>query len=276
MSHPAATLRPAVFLDRDGTLMEEVHYCSDPALVRLFPGTAAALRRLVERGYLCVVITNQSGIGRGLLTETQYRAVEAELLRQLGTQEEVYQEIRKSGKEHLELRNSGEEKQTGEPEGFKAKSRGLSEATYRAVEAELLRQLEERRGDAETRRRGENAEPTLSASPRLPISPSSLIAASYFCPEAPPTPSPRRKPEPGMVLEAARDLGIDLARSWFVGDKAADITCGARAGTRTILVQTGYGTQTASQSLDPAPDFIVKDIAAAADVVLQNTDAIRP
>ena len=204
------TLRPTVFFDRDGTLMEEVHYCADPALVRLFPGTAAALRRLTERGYLCVIITNQSGIGRGLLAEAQYHA----------------------------------------------------------VQAELLRQLEERPGDAETWRRGESAAPTRSAP--------SPIAASYFCPYAPPTPSPRRKPMPGMVFEAARDLGIELSQSWFVGDKAADIECGTRAGTRTILVQTGYGPQTAAAPCQPAPNFIAKDIVAAVEVILQNSDAIRP
>jgi len=192
------TLRPAVFLDRDGTLMEEVHYCADPALVRVFPGTAAALRRLVEHGFLCVIITNQSGIGRGLLTEAQYHAVQAELLKQL---EEIG-----------------------------------------------------------------------PISPIRPIGPMKLVAASYFCPDAPPTPSPRRKPEPGMVLEAARDLGIDLAQSWFVGDKAADIECGTRAGTRTILVQTGYGDQ---ELRKVSPNFIAKDIVAAVEVILDNKDALR-
>ncbi len=176
------TLHPAVFLDRDGTLMEEVHYCADPALVRLFPGTPEALRRLEARGFLLVIVTNQSGIGRGLLTLAQYESVQAELLRQIG-----------------------------EP---------------------------------------------------------SPIAATYFCPDAPSTlftPSPRRKPEPGMVLEAARDLGIDLARSWFVGDKTADIECGRRAGTRTILVQTGYGAQEETAH----PDFTASDIAAATEIILK-------
>lgn len=177
-------LRPAVFLDRDGTLMEEVHYCANPALVRVFPGAAAALRRLVDRGFVCVLITNQSGIGRGLLTEEQYQAVQCELLRQIGAP--------------------------------------------------------------------------------------SLIAASYHCPDAPPTPSPRRKPEPGMVLEAARDLGLDLARSWFIGDKAADIACGARAGTKTILVQTGYGAETATAPCNPPPHFVAKEIVAAVSIILQN------
>ena len=67
------------------------------------------------------------------------------------------------------------------------------------------------------------------------------IDATYYCADVPGVPSSRRKPEPGMVLEAAADHGIDLAASWFVGDKAGDIECGHRAGTRTILVLTGYG-----------------------------------
>lgn len=188
--------RPAVFLDRDGTLMEEVHYCADPAKVRLFPGTAAALRRLNERGYVCVIITNQSGIGRGMFTETEYQAVQAEVLRQLEAQEAPAER-----KSVLPIRNS-------------------------------------------------------------------LIAASYFCPDV--LPSPRRKPEPGMVLEAAHDLDLDLARSWFVGDKPADIECGARAGTRTIRVQTGYGTE---DEVEVSPNFLAKDIVAAVEVILQNSDA---
>ena len=76
--------RPAVFFDRDGTLMEEVHYCSDPALVKAFPGAAASLGRLREAGWLIVVVTNQSGLASGKISPSQYRAVESELNRQLG------------------------------------------------------------------------------------------------------------------------------------------------------------------------------------------------
>ena len=171
-------LRPAVFFDRDGTLIEEAHYCADPAQVKVLPGVSAALRRLKQAGFLTFVITNQSGIGRGLITETQYRAVEAEMLRQAGA---------------------------------------------------------------------------------------GLIDAVYFCPEAPDSGSLRRKPAPGMVLEAAAEHGIDLARSWFIGDKAADIECGRRAGSRTILVRTGYGS-----NQNCAPDFVAADAAAAVDWILQQ------
>jgi D-glycero-D-manno-heptose 1,7-bisphosphate phosphatase len=169
----------AVFFDRDGTLMEEVHYCGDPARVRVFPGVPEALRKLKEAGFRTFVITNQSGVGRGLITEGQYHAVQAELLRQIGA---------------------------------------------------------------------------------------GVIDATYFCADPPAVPSTRRKPEPGMVWEAAAAYDIDLARSYFIGDKSADIECGQRAGTRTILVLTGYGAEQ-----DSHPDFTAHDIAEAVQIVLRTS-----
>ena len=167
----------AVFFDRDGTLMEEAYYCGDPARVRVFPGVPEALRKLKEAGFRTFVITNQSGIGRGLITEAQYRAVQEELLRQLGA---------------------------------------------------------------------------------------GLIDATYFCADPPDVPSTRRKPEPGMVLEAAAAYDIDLARSYFIGDKSADIECGRRAGTRTILVMTGYGAEQKCRA-----DFTARDLGEAVEMVLR-------
>src|SRR2546425_9363882 len=76
-------LSPAVFVDRDGTIMEDCDYCSDPKDVKIFPGAREALLRLKSKGFKLIIITNQSGIGRGLMTAEQYRAVEAEALRQL-------------------------------------------------------------------------------------------------------------------------------------------------------------------------------------------------
>jgi len=169
----------AVFFDRDGTLMEEAHYCGDPAQVKVYPGVPDALRKLKEAGFRAFVVTNQSGIGRGLITEAQYRAVDMELRRQIG-------------------------------EG--------------------------------------------------------LLDASYFCPDAPGVPSTRRKPEPGMLLEAAADFNIDLARSYLIGDKSADIECGRRAGTSTILVATGYGAEQVCQ-----PDFTASDVVQAVQLVLERS-----
>jgi len=74
----------AVFIDRDGTIMHDADYCSDPRQVRIFDGVSDALRQLKDNGYKLIIITNQSGIGRGFFTMNQYQAVEAEVLLQLG------------------------------------------------------------------------------------------------------------------------------------------------------------------------------------------------
>ena len=170
--------RRAVFFDRDGTLMEDAHYCADPALVKVFPGVPDALRRLKDAGFAVFIITNQSGIGRGLITEAQYRAVQEEFLRQAG------------------------------------------------------------RGS---------------------------VDASYYCPDAPGVPSNCRKPDPGMVLAAAAVHHIDLAASYFVGDKSADIECGRRAGMRTVLVLTGYGPEQ-----NCAADFTCRDAVEAVEKIISR------
>lgn len=166
----------AVFFDRDGTLMEEVHYCNDPALVRAFPGAEASLRKLREAGWLNVLITNQSGIASGKISLSQYESVHAELSRQLGH----------------------------------------------------------------------------------------LVDATYFCADSPAAPTSRRKPGTGMIEEAVRDLGIDPALSWMVGDKDIDIACGRAAGCRTILVRTGYG---AGHS-DSDSDHVAESITEAVEIIL--------
>ena len=78
-------------------------------------------------------------------------------------------------------------------------------------------------------------------------------------------PSRRRKPEPGMILDAAQALGLDLARSWLVGDRWRDIDCGKRAGLRTVFIDLGH-----AETLRELPDFIVKDFAGAVAVILDN------
>jgi D-glycero-D-manno-heptose 1,7-bisphosphate phosphatase len=76
-------MKPAVFLDRDGTLIKEVDYLVDPADVQLLPGAGKAVARLREAGFAVVVITNQSAIGRGMLTEAGLNRIHAELACQL-------------------------------------------------------------------------------------------------------------------------------------------------------------------------------------------------
>jgi histidinol-phosphate phosphatase family protein len=78
--------RPALFLDRDGTLIEDVGYPRDPRDVRLLPGAAAALARLAAAGFALVIVSNQSGVGRGLFGRAEAEAVHAEVLRRFAAE----------------------------------------------------------------------------------------------------------------------------------------------------------------------------------------------
>ncbi len=75
-----------------------------------------------------------------------------------------------------------------------------------------------------------------------------------------------RKPKPGMLLRAAREMGIDLAQSWMVGDRWRDVDCGHAAGCRTVFIDSGY-----AEDLKQQPDFHAKDLAEAADIILRST-----
>jgi D-glycero-D-manno-heptose 1,7-bisphosphate phosphatase len=75
----SASRQPAAFLDRDGTIIRDTVYIRDPDDVELLPGAAAAIRRLNEASVTVVVVTNQSGIGRGLLSPDEYEAVRARI-----------------------------------------------------------------------------------------------------------------------------------------------------------------------------------------------------
>ena len=78
--------------------------------------------------------------------------------------------------------------------------------------------------------------------------------------------APRRKPAPGMLLDAARDLGLDLGRSWMVGDRWRDIECGKNAGVRTVFIDYGY-----SDEYDTKPEFTVKSFPEAVAAILKAT-----
>ena len=84
---PRGRLNKAVLLDRDGTLIKECHYLADPERVELEGRVVPALLALQQAGFLLIVITNQAGIGRGLITHAQFRAV----------QERLFSELRSSG-----------------------------------------------------------------------------------------------------------------------------------------------------------------------------------
>ena len=162
--------------------MHDAGYLADPAGVEIYPGVQEALARLKASGFRLVVVTNQSGIGRGKFTLADYHAVAARVDELLGP---------------------------------------------------------------------------------------GLVDATYFCPDHADAPSPRRKPNPGMLLEAAAEHGLDLARSWMIGDKDGDVAAGVAAGARSILVRTGVG----EESTADGAVFIAKDLAEAAAFIIRQTDA---
>jgi len=171
----AGEKRKAVFVDRDGTLIEEVNFLSRVEDLALFPYTDEAVRMLKDRGYLVIVVTNQSGIGRGIYAQADMHTVHDEIQRRLD----------------------------GQIDGF------------------------------------------------------------YFCPHLPDEGCQCRKPNLGMIIDACADFDIDLKNSWLVGDKDLDVETGLNAGTRTVMVLTGYG-DVHSKILKRQPDTIVSNLLEAA------------
>ena len=201
----------AVFLDRDGTVSEEIGYIGPQDMHRyaLIPGAAQGIKALRAAGFKAVLVTNQSGVARGYYPEEQVHAVHArlaELLADQGTQLDMVRYC----PHHPEPQAAPD---TGEM------APGMSQAQ-----------------------------------------PLSHLAVDCAC----------RKPKPGMVHDAARELGIDLAQSWVVGDKAADLGLAANAGCRGILVLTGYGVKTLAklQAQGKEPALVARDLAHAAELIL--------
>lgn len=178
------TSNRAVFLDRDGTIMEDTNYVGDVERVILIPSAPAALKRLQQAGYKLFVVTNQSGVGRGYFTREAVEAIHAHLDEYLG-------------------------------------KTGVRFDRY------------------------------------------------YVCPHHPEDNCDCRKPKPKFLLEAAREYGIDLARSFMVGDRASDIQAGVTAGTKAILVLTGAGRETLAKQ-EVNPDFVAEDIGGAATWILKR------
>jgi D-glycero-D-manno-heptose 1,7-bisphosphate phosphatase len=182
---PATAFRPAVFLDRDGTLNRQIVRDGRPyppatlADFALFDGVPAACAQLAAAGYVLVVATNQPDVGRGTQAQAVVEAMHARLL-------DLVPSI-----QHVEV-----------------------------------------------------------------------CYAAGLDPSAPP--DRRRKPEPGMLLDAALALDLDLARSWMIGDRWRDIDCGRRAGVRTVFIDFGY-----AEELRAAPDFIVHSFPEAAATILR-------
>jgi D-glycero-D-manno-heptose 1,7-bisphosphate phosphatase len=187
----------AVFLDRDGTINEDVGYPSRIDQIRIYPFAFDALRKIKAAGFAAVVVTNQSGIGRGHLTEVDLAAIH----------------------QHMAAE-------------FAARGAGI-DAFYYCPHFEL----------------------------------SDLPGYGGLC--------ACRKPEPGMGQRAAADLGLDLERSYMIGDKVEDVRFGLAIGAKTVLVRTGYGAESERRlsALGIAPAFVADDLRAAVDWVLADGGA---
>ena len=191
--HPAPT--PAVFLDRDGTISDEVGYINHLSRLRVFPWSGEAIHKLNLTGRPVIVVTNQSGVARGYFSEKLVRQIHKKIADELAAHE-------------------------------------------------------------------------------------ARVDAYYYCPHHP---SGRvaayrkdcqcRKPSPGMVMEAAEKFHINLSVSYVVGDSYRDMQLGFNAGTRTILLMTGYGRgeyEHHRRTWPRPPDHVAENLLEAAEIILSE------
>jgi D-glycero-D-manno-heptose 1,7-bisphosphate phosphatase len=180
--------KAAVFLDRDGTINEQMGYINHLSRFVLLPQAIPAIRRLNEAGLKVVLVTNQSGAARGYFPASLVDEVH-----------ELMQNLLAAGGAHLD---------------------GI-----------------------------------------------------YTCLHGPDEGCLCRKPRPGLILQAARDLDLDLARSYLVGDRLDDLETAANAGVKGILVLTGYGRgeyQYLASTQKVQPVYVASDVLAAADWILKD------
>lgn len=174
--------RPAVFLDRDGVLAKEKSYICSIEEMEIFPYAAECIKQIKDKGYYALVVTNQSGIARGLFTEDDLLVMHKYIQQKTG------------------------------------------------------------------------------------------VDAVYYCPHHPEGKVERysiicncRKPKTGMFEQACREYRIDMKRSYMVGDRAGDIIAGQRAGLKTILLESGYGSERLEANV--RPDYILEDLRMVMDVI---------
>ena len=190
MFHRKETKKRAVFLDRDGTINCDVNHIVDIRNFRLISGAAKAIRQINNLGFVAVVVTNQSAIAHGWLTESKLDEIHAVMIRRL------------------------------------------------------------KRGGAK-------------------------VDGIYYCPHHVKGAVKKyrikcrcRKPEPGMIIEAAKKHGITAKGSFMVGDRTMDILAGKRAKLKTILVKTGMAGRDGKH--DVKADFAAKDLADAVNVIKKH------
>lgn len=182
-------MEKVIFLDKDGTLIEDVPYNCDVNLIRLLPGARDGLRRLQAAGYRLIVVSNQPGVAHGYFPNDALGPVES-ALRSLLADEAI----------------------------------------------------------------------RLDGFYYCPHHPDGRLAAYAMACDC-------RKPSPGLLIQAASDYGVDLHRSWMIGDILHDVEAGRRAGCRTILIDNGHETEWVG-GIHRCPHAMAADIAAAADIIL--------
>lgn len=186
--------KPALFLDRDGTVNIEAGYIRELENLNLIPGAAAVIREFNQHHVPVILVTNQAGPARGYY-----------------------------------------------PESWVLKLHERLESLLAAEDAHL--------------------------------------DAIYYCPHLAEGVVPEyslacdcRKPEPGMLLQAAEEHHLDLSRSFMIGDKATDVDVGKNAGTHTILLTSGYGQRVLDGDYQHqvAPDYVFASLAEAHEKVLRD------
>lgn len=184
-------MKKAIFIDKDGTLIRDIPFNADPGLIVLEERVIKGLKKLSDKDFLYIIITNQSGLAHGYLTEKDLAVVEAHISQLL-----LADEIKLDGFYYC---------------------------------------------------------------PHYPGACVKKYDVTCYC----------RKPMPGLLLKAAADFNIDLAQSWMIGDILNDVEAGNRAGCRTILINNGNETKWLIDSEIRKPSFVSKDMAEAADFILE-------
>jgi D,D-heptose 1,7-bisphosphate phosphatase len=188
----------AVFLDRDGTINEEVGYLDSLDKLKMIPAAHEAIRLINLSGMKAIVVTNQSGVARGFFTEKFVRQ------------------------------------------------------THEVIQTALL----EKKASIDK----------FYYCPHHPTEGTGIYLQNCNC----------RKPSPGMLLQAAHDLDIELGSSYMVGDRYRDVETAKKVGVKGILVKTGYGREVL-QDVDPEvatagnkPDFVAEDILEAVKWIMKD------
>jgi len=183
--------KKAIFLDRDDTLIEDPGYINDPDQLKLLDGVPEALKELKQLGYKLIVVSNQSAVARGIVTEKVLGEIH-ERLKQMLAKEGAY----------------------------------LDRIYYCPYHPEGVIQKYRKKSDY-------------------------------------------RKPNPGMLLTAAKEMDLDLSQSWLIGNSAGDIQAGQRAGCKTILINRHLDS-TKLQGNQPNPDYTAVNIKEATNIIKKS------